>query len=212
MRSLFVLLALVALSACAAPKGDTVAAKRSSVVAMRSETLQKFYAADPSLRGRIARAAGYAVFSNRAIRLFVVGPGHGYGVVRDNANGRDVYMRMGQLEVGVGLGARDLRALFLFKDAATLRSFVETGWQFGSNAEASAIVGGETGASVGAQGTTVGGGVAAGAGGGGGTGAEAGAATGSLGQGIEVYQLTETGIALSAGISGTKYWRDDELN
>ena len=30
--------------------------------------------------------------------------------------------------------------------------------------------------------------------------------------GITIYQLTETGVALQATIKGTKYWKDDELN
>ena len=30
--------------------------------------------------------------------------------------------------------------------------------------------------------------------------------------GIRVYQLTESGLALQATIQGTKYWKDPELN
>jgi len=197
---------------CASPKGSTVSERRSYVQKMRDDTLSRFYAANPSLRERVDRAAGYGVFSNIAVRLFLIGPGHGYGVVRENASGEDTYMRMGQLELGIGLGARDFRALFVFRDAATLRTFVESGWQFGGNAEASAIVSGDKGASVGAQGTMAGGGAAAGTSGGAGAGSRAGAAAGSLGTGIEVYQLTDSGLVLSAGIAGTKYWRDGDLN
>ena len=30
--------------------------------------------------------------------------------------------------------------------------------------------------------------------------------------GMEVYQFTKSGIALSASVSGTKYWKDGYLN
>ena len=30
--------------------------------------------------------------------------------------------------------------------------------------------------------------------------------------GIELYQITEHGLALQATIQGTKYWRDEDLN
>ena len=33
-----------------------------------------------------------------------------------------------------------------------------------------------------------------------------------VGPGVELYQLTENGLALQATIQGTKYWKDDELN
>jgi len=29
---------------------------------------------------------------------------------------------------------------------------------------------------------------------------------------MEIYQFTESGIALQATIAGTKYWKDKELN
>jgi hypothetical protein len=34
----------------------------------------------------------------------------------------------------------------------------------------------------------------------------------ALFDGITVYQLTKSGLALQATIKGTKYWKDDELN
>jgi lipid-binding SYLF domain-containing protein len=203
---------LLLLSSCATPKGSTVAEQRSYVQKMRDDTLNRFYSANPSLSERVGRAAGYGVFSDLAVRIFVLGGGHGYGVVRDNDSALDTYMRMGQLELGVGIGVRDFRALFVFRDEATLRTFVESGWQFGGNLEASAIVSGDKGASVGAQGTMAGGGAAAGTSGGAGAGSRTGSTAGSLGTGIEVYQLTESGLVLSAGIAGTKYWRDGDLN
>ena len=30
--------------------------------------------------------------------------------------------------------------------------------------------------------------------------------------GVQIYQMTEAGLALQATLQGTKYWKDDELN
>jgi hypothetical protein len=87
----------------------------------------------------------------------------------------------------------------VFHDAEVMRRFVEDGWQFGVQADAAAKHG-DQGAAL-AEGGTVdregGGGVSSGA-------LPIGA--------IEIYQFTETGIALQAVASGTKYWKDSKLN
>jgi hypothetical protein len=75
-------------------------------------------------------------------------------------------------------------AVFVFHNAETMKNFVDSGWEFGANADAAAKVG-ETGGAVGGE-------VAVG--------------------GITVYQLTESGVALQASVKGTKYWKDDDLN
>ena len=37
-------------------------------------------------------------------------------------------------------------------------------------------------------------------------------ARGATQGGMEIYQFTESGIALQATVSGTKYWKDGKLN
>ena len=34
----------------------------------------------------------------------------------------------------------------------------------------------------------------------------------NVSEGMDIYQFTENGISLSATISGTKYWKDKQLN
>ena len=34
----------------------------------------------------------------------------------------------------------------------------------------------------------------------------------SVGKGMEIYQFTESGLALQATIQGTKYWKNEDLN
>jgi lipid-binding SYLF domain-containing protein len=88
----------------------------------------------------------------------------------------------------VGFGAKDLSVVFIFKTDAVMKKFVESGWQFGGEADATAKAG-EKGAAASK---------------------EAGVDTGA--NLFEIYQLTDTGVALQATVAGTKYWKDKDLN
>lgn len=205
------LVALAALS-CAIPKGTSIEERRSYVREMRDDTLDLLYQAEPELRPRVRSAIGYAVFSNVAVQVFVVGGGQGYGLAHDNRTGEEIYMRMAELEGGIGWGMKDFRAVFVFHDDAAFRTFVDIGWQFGASAEASAIAEGDKGIAVGAQGGFAGGAPAGSLTGTAGVGAAPPSAAASVGQGVEVYQLTKNGVALRAGVTGTRYWKDSALN
>ncbi len=97
-------------------------------------------------------------------------------------------MAMGSLGGGVGLGAKDLSVVFIYKNADVMKKFIESGWQFGGEADATAKAGKEGGAA----------------------GKEGGVDTG--GNLFEIYQMTDTGVALQATVAGTKYWKDKGLN
>jgi lipid-binding SYLF domain-containing protein len=155
---------------------------------MRSETLAKLYELHPETRAKLRRAAGYGVFSNVETKIMFAGGGSGYGVVVDNANGRETFMRMAKLHGGIGMGIQDFRAVFIFNDRDTMRQFVEEGWQFGGGADAS-LKAGEKGAALSGE-----------------------VAADTDVRPMEIYQITESGVALSATAAGTKYWKDDELN
>ena len=87
--------------------------------------------------------------------------------------------------VGLGLGAKDYRVVMIFKDKAAMDKFVASGWDFGAHADAAAKAGDK--------------------------GAEA-SAEGDIRSQIEVYSMTESGLALQATVAGQKYWQDKELN
>jgi len=169
---------------CAA-RGETPAQRRAHIVDMRNDALDRLYRERPETRRIIDEAAGHGAFSNIGTTLIFVSAGGGYGVVEDHLTGRRTFMRMGELGVGLGLGVRDFRAVFVFHDADTLRRFVTRGWEFGAEADATFQSNERGGSAV---------------------------ASGSTRRGISVYQFTESGIALSATVGGTRYWRDDELN
>jgi lipid-binding SYLF domain-containing protein len=173
------------LLAAGCASGNGLAEKRASVQKMRAETLEKLYRAEPGSRERIRRAAGYAVFSNVGVNLVLLSAGGGYGVVRDNATRKDIYMNMGSAGVGIGLGVKDFRGVFVFTDKKAMDWFVEHGWDGSAQADAAAKAGDKGGAWAGAL---------------------------DVAPGIKLYQLTEHGLALQATVQGTKYWRDAELN
>jgi lipid-binding SYLF domain-containing protein len=168
-------------------KGDNVEEKRAAVRKQRDEILARLYAAHPDAKDKIQKAVGYGAFNNKNMNLFLLSTGHGYGVVVDKG-GKETFMAMGALGGGVGLGYKDLSVVFIFKKADVMKKFIDTGWQFGGEADATAKAG-EKGAAASKEGA-----------------ADVGANM------FEIYQLADTGVALQATVSGTKYWKDKDLN
>jgi lipid-binding SYLF domain-containing protein len=177
------LLVILIFTGCATTAGNTPASKRQAVIDMRNTALKDLYNERPGARTKITAAPGYAVFSNFDIALFMISGGAGYGAVTPKG-GKPVFMNMGQLGVGLGWGVTDFRAIFVFHDKATMNKFINEGWEFGANADAAA--------KAGDKGVAIGGEVVL--------------------DGITIYQLTETGLALRASVRGTKYWKDSGLN
>ena len=168
-------------------KGDNPDEKRAAVRKDRDEILAKLYAAHPDTKDKIQKAAGYGTFNNKNLNLFLLSSGHGYGMIVDKS-GKETFMAMGSLGGGVGMGAKDLSVVFIFKNADVMKKFIDSGWQFGGEADASAKAGDKGAAAS----------------------KEAGVDTGA--NVFEIYQITDTGVALQATVAGTKYWKDKELN
>ena len=142
--STFVVLAVCAaaiISGCSKPMGTTPAEKRDSVLEMRKMTIGELYEKKPEAKAKIRNAAGYGVFSNTNINVLLVSSGHGYGVVRDQSTGKDTYMKMGMVGVGLGAGVKDFRAVIIFKTNEALNTFTEKGWEWGGHADAAAKAG-----------------------------------------------------------------------
>jgi lipid-binding SYLF domain-containing protein len=180
-------LAIPAAAGLFGAKGDTVEEKRAAVRKQRDEILARLYAAKPEAKAKVQNAAGYGTFNNKNLNLFLLSTGHGYGMVVDKS-GKETFMAMGSLGGGVGLGGKDLSVVFIYKNAEVMNKFIESGWQFGGEADVAAKAGDK--------------GVAASK--------EAGVDTGA--NVFEIYQMTDTGVALQATVAGTKYWKDKDLN
>ncbi len=179
-------LALLALawSACTAP-GATPADKRATVDEMAEGVLARLYREEPGTRTEVRDAVGYAVFSNVGVGIFLVSGGGGFGVAVDQRKDERTYMRMAEAGVGIGLAVKDFRAVFVFDDGDAFEDFVADGWDLGGEADLVAKAG-EDGVEFSEAAT--------------------------VRPGVRVYQLTESGLALRANLTGTKYWPYQALN
>jgi lipid-binding SYLF domain-containing protein len=175
------------LSACSPihTNGDSPKAKRDAILNMRADTLAQLYKDHPAARDDIRKSAGYAVFSDVGVNILLISAGGGEGVAHDNRTKRDIYMKMISGGVGPGLGIKDFRGVFVFHTNKAFDQFVDSGWEGTAQADAAA--------KSGKKGKAV-----------------AGAVT--VAKDVDLYQITENGLALQATLQGTKYYKDDELN
>lgn len=164
---------------------DTKRQQRAEILQTSQATLKKLYRANPSARGAIKSAAGYATFRNFGMKLFFAGGGSGSGVAIDNATKKPVFMKMVEVQAGIGLGIKKFSVIFVFETTSALEDFINSGWEFGGQATAAA--------SDGQRGKSLQGAV-------------------SVLPGVWMYQMTEKGLALEATGKGTKYYKNDDLN
>ena len=181
-RGLFFILCL-SLSSFVAADGKTN--KQQKILTMSQEVLERLYSEKPSTRREVENAAGYAVFSNIGVNLVLFSAGFGQGVVHDNKSGQNTFMNMGSAGLGIGLGVKDFRGVFVFHNRDALDNFIEYGWDFSGQADVAAKSG-DKGDEASFSATAV--------------------------NGVSLYQLTEAGLALQATLQGTKYWKSKKLN
>lgn len=200
------------------PKGDSTAEKKTNVRQQHDEMLADLYKENPELKKVIAGAAGYATFKQTSVNLFLLATANGYGVMVDHKARTETFMRMGSLGGGIGAGVKDVRVIFVFHDAKVMKQFVEEGWQFGGQADATGKAGevgvaaeGSGKANVNFKEGTVSAGTTTDVRAGDDAGNKTAASLATRG-GMEIYQFTANGLALQATVSGTKYWKDSKLN
>jgi len=179
IMSMVLSLALV-LSACStAPMSKSEKEeKRDSVRAMASKTLANLEKKNPEARTAIADAAGYAVFSDIGLKIIYMGTAKGGGIAVDNKTKQETFMKMFELQPGLGLGAEKYRVVFVFETPEAFHSFVTTGRELGADAMAAA------------KNKTKGG-------------ALAGAVT--LSKDVYMFQVDTEGAIVGVGITGAKF-------
>jgi lipid-binding SYLF domain-containing protein len=181
MMMAVVLVLTVAVSSLAATKED----QQKKIEEMTQQSLQQLYDSQPLARAAVEKAAGYAVFSDMGVKILFGGSGHGQGLAVNNKTGQQTFMKMVELQAGLGFGISKFRNIFVFETQGAMDSFVNSGWQFGGQAEAAA----KTDTSGGAR-----------------------AGSASVADGVWMYQLTEKGLAATVTVTGAKYYKDDSLN
>ena len=92
---LIFLLALVVSTpaSAAAPTPAEVKQEKDEIRKKTKEILAQLYKAEPSAKATISKAAGYAVFSNFGMKIFVAGSGTGKGIAVSNKTKKEVFMR-----------------------------------------------------------------------------------------------------------------------
>lgn len=124
----------VSLVGCStAPEKKT---ERMDLKTMAADTLNRAYAADPSLRGFIDRSAGYAVFPEVGKGGLVVAGGYGKGVLYEKGQVAG-YCDMTQATVGATVGGQKFAEILAFETPDALAAFKNGDYSL--NAQASAV-------------------------------------------------------------------------
>jgi lipid-binding SYLF domain-containing protein len=180
-----VLLALVCALALSTAAATDKEKQQQKVRNMAQDTLQRLYKAEPRAKASIKRATGYAVFSDVGVKILFAGSDNGKGIAVNNRSKHETFMKMLELQAGLGMGVENFRVVFVFDNEKAFGNFVNSGWEFGDQATAAAKAGDKGGAMSGAV---------------------------SVSDGVWMYQLTDNGLAVELSATGTKYYKDDDLN
>jgi lipid-binding SYLF domain-containing protein len=184
-RKFAAIAALVLLSVSVVRSDDDAEQKKTKIRAAATETLNDLYKIQPSAKGAIQSAAGYAVFKNFGTNLLVVSTGSGAGVAVSSKSKQETFMKMISGGAGLGVGVKDFRAVFVFQTQKAFDDFLSSGWSGSAQTDAAAKAGTSGGALSGAL---------------------------EVSPDTYVYQITKNGLALQATLQGTKYYKDDDLN
>ena len=184
MSFLLILLFLATVASVSADDGK-VAKEQKEIREKTTETLKWLYELQPNAKQTVENSYGYAVFSNFGMKILVAGGGKGKGEAINNKTGKETFMKMLELQTGIGLGVKKFSVIFVFETAQLLNGFINQGWEFGGQATAAAKMEDEGGSLQGAL---------------------------AVSPGIWMYQLTDAGLAAELTVKGTKYYKDDDLN
>lgn len=189
LRSLFAVcialivpfLATVSVALAQTPEAE----QKAELVDMATATLEELYREQPEARAVIGRSAGYAVFSSFGAKLGVAGTGKGKGLAISNKTKQQTFMKMLELQAGLGFGIKKYRLVWVFENQAAFDAFITTGRQIGGQASFSAKTAKKGSSAAGAA---------------------------SVDPGVWLYQLTDKGLAAEVTLKASKYFKDKDLN
>ncbi len=184
-RNLLAATLVCALAVTAFPQDTKKEKQQKDVRDTAHKTLQQLYKAEPLAQDAVKHAAGYAVFNNMGVKILVAGSGTGKGIAVNNKTKKETFMKMIELQAGLGMGVKKFSVIFVFDNDKVFDSFINSGWEFGGQATAAATTGTKGGAMAGAV---------------------------SVSDGVWMYQMTDKGLALELTAKSTKYYKDSDLN
>lgn len=159
--------------------------KQNEIRKMRTDTLARLYKAHPEAKSAVEGAAGYAVFSDMSVKILLAGSGKGQGMAVNNKDRQETFMKMLEVQAGLGVGVKKFRVVFVFETEKVFDSFVNSGWEFGGQSTVAAKAGNKGAGFAGAA---------------------------SVSDGVWMYQLTDKGLAAEITLKSSKYYKDDDLN
>ena len=119
------------------------------------------------------------------MKILIAGGGSGKGIAVNNKTKAVTFMKMAEIQAGLGFGAKKFQVVWVFETDKALNDFINSGWEFGGQATAAAKSADKGSAYQGAL---------------------------AVGPGVWIYQVTEKGLALELTAKGTKYYKDSDLN
>ncbi|AXT25915.1 hypothetical protein D1823_04550 [Ruegeria sp. AD91A] len=156
---------------------------RAKLDAMAGEILDQLLTENPEAQALYDISAGYAVFDSRKVTVFPVSAGYGRGVAVSKDTGQHTYMNMGTGGVGGAIGIGGFQTKFVI--------LFETSTDLDKFISQGYDATAETGAMYGEDKT---------------------GETLRFTDGRSFFVLNKKGWRVSAGASGTKFWKSPELN
>ncbi|MDF0673108.1 MAG: hypothetical protein P0120_02025 [Nitrospira sp.] len=143
---------------------------------LEQETLARLIKEHPKVQQELAQSVGYLVAEQKVGKGPWIGAGGGAGVVVEKETGKRSYLRIPELQFGVGWGGRALKTVLIHQDVDKLRDLADGKWYAGVDAEAAAKAG-----DVGAAGS--------------------GGTSDLMKKGYTSYVLTDAGVSATATIA-----------
>ncbi len=166
----------VTITGCAGGLFGSSDEKHAYFEQLERDTLARLAKEKPTTTQELANAVGYAVVEKKVVKVPMIGAGGGAAVVVEKAVAKRSYLRVPEIQFGIGWGMRVEKIVIVFQDLEKLRDLADGKWIARAGAEASAKVG-----DVGAAGS---------------------GGTSDLGEkGYAVYVLTDAGASATATIS-----------
>jgi len=184
-KKVTLVLAMTLLFSGLASAKDSPEKKKEKTRKMATQTLDELYKLQPTAKAAIDKSAGYAVFNNMGTNLLLVSTARGAGIAVNSQTKQETFMKMVSGGVGLGIGVKDYRVIFVFENEKALSTFLDSGWSGSAQGDAAAKAGSSGAAYSGAV---------------------------EVAPGVWVYQITKNGLALQLTLQGTKYYKDDDLN
>jgi len=160
-------------------------AKRKSLQDMADQTVKEILAKDPTVKEKLEKAYGYAVFDDSVYNAVLYVGGNGNGVAYVNSTKAPTYMIMLRAGTGPGVGYTKFRQLLIIANKTAYEEFTTVGLDVGASANATFKVD-DFGSSV--------------------------LAAGSFNPYLHVYTITDSGVDIQANWGGMEYLRNTGLN